>query len=207
MAPPEEDDPDNSYRAGHVRVTDMPGGAEAFGLCARFCYGIAITLNAHNIVIARCAAEYLEMKEDMEKGNLVFKLEVFLSSSVLKSWKDSIFALKSTRATTLGPWPQDLKLVSRCIDAIASKTSVDPSIVDWSFTYSRKRPADALGLPGSRSHSSQQATNASQNAGASPRKLGLGFPGEAFFRSYGRSMIFFGSREGRVGNKEVLQRN
>ncbi|KAI5071578.1 hypothetical protein GOP47_0014207 [Adiantum capillus-veneris] len=125
-----------------VRLDDIPGGVKAFELCAKFCYGISITLNAYNVICVRCAADYLGMTEEVEKGNLMFKLEVFLSSSIFKSWKDSIIALKTTKS--LLPWSQDLQIVSRCIDSIASRTSVDPSKVDWSYTYTRKLPKNGI---------------------------------------------------------------
>ncbi|KAK6125248.1 hypothetical protein DH2020_040992 [Rehmannia glutinosa] len=37
------------------------------------------------------------------------------------------------------PWSEELKIVSHCLDSIASKASVDPSKVDWSYTYNRKK--------------------------------------------------------------------
>lgn len=121
--------------ADEINIQDIPGGGDTFELCAKFCYGIVITLNAFNVMAVRCAAEYLEMTEAMEKGNLVFKIEVFLNSSMFRSWKDSIIGLQSTKM--LLPWAEDLKMISRCIDSIASKTSVDPTKVDWSFTHTR----------------------------------------------------------------------
>ncbi|KAL4181625.1 hypothetical protein AMTRI_Chr12g272090 [Amborella trichopoda] len=122
-----------------VHIPDIPGGPAAFEVCAKFCYGMAVTLNAYNVAAARCAAEYLEMHESVEKGNLIYKLEVFLNSSVLRGWKDSIIVLQTTRA--LLPWSEDLKLVARCIESIALKASVDPTRVDWSYTYNRKKLA------------------------------------------------------------------
>ncbi|RWW13201.1 hypothetical protein BHE74_00017690 [Ensete ventricosum] len=98
-----------------------------------------VTLNAYNVVAARCAAEYLEMTEDVEKGNLIYKIEVFLNSSVLRSWKDSIIVLQATKS--LLPWSEELKVAGRCIDCIASKTSVDPTNINWSYTYNRKLAA------------------------------------------------------------------
>ncbi|XP_039015019.1 BTB/POZ domain-containing protein At1g67900-like [Hibiscus syriacus] len=65
-------------------ITRFPGGIEAFELCAKFCYGITITLGSYNIVAAQCAAEYLQMTEDVEKGNLSCKLEVFFNSCILQ---------------------------------------------------------------------------------------------------------------------------
>jgi hypothetical protein len=40
-----------------IQLVDFPGETEAFELCAKFCYGITITLCAHNVVAVRCAAE------------------------------------------------------------------------------------------------------------------------------------------------------
>lgn len=119
-----------------IQLYDFPGGAKAFEICAKFCYGITVTLNPYNVVAARCAAEYLEMTEDMDRGNLIFKIEVFLNSTVFRSWKDSIIVLQTT--SSLLPWSEDLKVVGRCIDSIASKTSVDPSSINWSYTYNRR---------------------------------------------------------------------
>lgn len=126
----------NEENADEVHIFDFPGGPKAFEICAKFCYGMTVTLNAYNVVAARCAAEYLEMTEDIDRGNLIFKIEVFLNSSVFRSWKDSIIVLQTTKS--LLPWSEDLKVVGRCIDSIASKTSVDPLNVNWSYTYNRK---------------------------------------------------------------------
>lgn len=119
-----------------ISLPNFPGGPKAFDICAKFCYGMVVTLNPYNVVPARCAAEYLEMTETVEKGNLIFKIEVFLNSSIFRSWKDTIIVLQS--AKNLLPWSEELKIVGRCIDSIASKTSVDPSNVTWSYTYSKK---------------------------------------------------------------------
>uniref|UniRef100_A0A2P2LJW9 NPH3 domain-containing protein n=2 Tax=Rhizophora mucronata TaxID=61149 RepID=A0A2P2LJW9_RHIMU len=119
-----------------VQLPDFPGGVEAFELCAKFCYGITITLSAYNIVSARCAAEYLQMIEDVEKGNLIYKLEVFFNSCILHGWKDSIITLQSTKAYPL--WSEDLEITSRCIEAIASKVLSHPSKVSLSHSYSRR---------------------------------------------------------------------
>ena len=87
----ESRDPDLSK----IALDDLPRGAEGFELVAKFCYGIAVDLAAANISGLRCAAEYLEMTEDLEEGNLIFKTEAFLSYVVLSSWRDSILVLKS----------------------------------------------------------------------------------------------------------------
>ncbi|KAL5224393.1 hypothetical protein ABZP36_011032 [Zizania latifolia] len=119
-----------------VCIHDIPGGVKTFEICTKFCYGMVVTLNAYNVVAARCAAEYLGMTEDVDKGNLVFKIEVFLNSGVFRSWKDSIIALQTTDAML--PWSEQLKLAARCIDSIASKAISNPCNVMWSYTYNRK---------------------------------------------------------------------
>ncbi|KAG4924533.1 BTB/POZ domain-containing protein [Glycine max] len=119
-----------------VQLPDFPGGVEAFELCAKFCYGITITLSAYNIVAARSAAEYLQMTEDVEKGNLIYKLDVFFNSCILNGWKDSIVTLQTTKALPL--WSEDLTVSSRCIEAIASKALSHPSKVSLSHSHSRR---------------------------------------------------------------------
>ncbi|KAL2543299.1 BTB/POZ domain-containing protein [Abeliophyllum distichum] len=131
-----------------VQIPDFPGGIESFELCAKFCYGITITLSAYNIVAVRCAAEYLQMTEDVEKGNLIYKLEVFFNSCVLHGWRDSIVTLQSTKA--FGVWAEDLGITSRCIQAIASKVLAHPSKVSLSHSYSR-RGRDDISCNGSES--------------------------------------------------------
>lgn len=127
-----------------VDISDIPGGPSAFEICAKFCYGMIVTLNAYNVLAARCAAEYLEMFETVEKGNLIYKIDVFLTSSVFRTWKDSIIVLQSTKS--LLPWCENLKVINHCIDSIASKASIDPSEVEWSYTYNRKKLQSENGI-------------------------------------------------------------
>uniref|UniRef100_A0ACD5XH73 Uncharacterized protein n=1 Tax=Avena sativa TaxID=4498 RepID=A0ACD5XH73_AVESA len=122
-------------------ISDIPGGPSAFEICAKFCYGMTVTLNAYNVLAARCAAEFLEMFETIDKGNLIYKIDVFLSSSIFRTWKDSIIVLQTTRS--LLPWSENLKVINHCVDSIAAKASINPSDVDWSYTYNRKKlPSD-----------------------------------------------------------------
>ncbi|CAH2076207.1 unnamed protein product [Thlaspi arvense] len=128
------------HQEDEIEIAEIPGGPASFEICAKFCYGMTVTLNAYNVVAARCAAEFLEMYETVEKGNLVYKIEVFLNSSILQSWKDSIIVLQTTRA--LSPYAEELKLTGRCLDSIASRASIDTSKVEWSYTYSKKKNLD-----------------------------------------------------------------
>ncbi|XP_058772112.1 BTB/POZ domain-containing protein At1g67900-like [Vicia villosa] len=115
-----------------VQLPDFPGGVEAFELCAKFCYRITITISPYNIVAARCAAEYLQMTEDADKGNLIYKLEVFFNSCILYGWKDSIVVLQMTKA--LYSWSEELLITNRCIGAVCSKVlrKVCNDDDDWS---------------------------------------------------------------------------
>ncbi|XP_044491642.1 BTB/POZ domain-containing protein At1g67900 [Mangifera indica] len=139
-----------------VQLHDFPGGVEAFELCAKFCYGITITLSAYNIVAARCAAEYLQMTEDVEKGNLIYKLEVFFNSCILHGWRDSIVTLQTTKAFPL--LSEDLGITSRCIEAIASKVLTHPSKVSLSHSYSR-RGRDDISCNGTESQRHKPASS------------------------------------------------
>lgn len=115
-----------------VALDDLPGGPESFELAAKFCYGIAVDLTAANISGLRCAAEYLEMTEDLEEGNLIFKTEAFLSYVVLSSWRDSILVLKSCE--NLSPWAENLQIVRRCSESIAWKACTNPRSIRWAYT-------------------------------------------------------------------------
>ncbi|WOH14051.1 hypothetical protein DCAR_0933567 [Daucus carota subsp. sativus] len=115
-----------------IALDDLPGGPEAFELAAKFCYGIAVDLTATNISGLRCASEYLEMTEDLEEGNLIFKTEAFLSYVVLSSWRDSILVLKSCEK--LSPWAENLQIVRRCSESIAWKACANPKGIRWQYT-------------------------------------------------------------------------
>ncbi|XP_066372736.1 BTB/POZ domain-containing protein NPY4-like [Miscanthus floridulus] len=134
----------NEEKNDEVDISDIPGGPSAFEICAKFCYGMIVTLNAYNVLAARCAAEYLEMFETIDKGNLIYKIDVFLTSSVFRTWKDSIIVLQSTKS--LLPWCENLKVINHCIDSIVSKASIDPSEVEWSYTYNRKKLPSENGI-------------------------------------------------------------
>lgn len=119
-------------------LDDLPGGPEAFELASKFCYGVPVDLTATNISGLRCAAEYLEMTEDLEEGNLIFKTEAFLSYVVLSSWRDSIFVLKSCEK--LSPWAENLQIVRRCSESIAWKACSNPKGIRWAYTGKSPSP-------------------------------------------------------------------
>ncbi|CAI9275126.1 unnamed protein product [Lactuca saligna] len=126
--------------SSHLQITqlhDIPGGSKAFELCAKFCYGITITISAYNIVSALCAAKYLQMTEDVEKGNLVHKLEVFFNSCILNGWKDCIVTLQTTKPFKLQS--EELGITTRCIESVVSKVISNPSKVSLSHNQNGER--------------------------------------------------------------------
>ncbi|CAL0334533.1 unnamed protein product [Lupinus luteus] len=125
----------NDSESVSIELHDLPGGADAFALCAKFCYGISINISAHNIVSSLCAAKFLQMNESTEKGNFVGKLEAFFSSCILEGWKDSIVTLQTT--VKLPEWSENLGITRKCIDSIVEKVTTSPSQVRWSYTYTR----------------------------------------------------------------------
>ncbi|KAF6168108.1 hypothetical protein GIB67_011493 [Kingdonia uniflora] len=76
------------------------------------------------------------MTEDIEKGNLFYKLEVFLNSCLLHGWMDSISTLQSTKFIPFSF--EDLEITSQCIDVVASNVQTHPMKMKQSCTYSRK---------------------------------------------------------------------
>ncbi|KAL1539312.1 BTB/POZ domain-containing protein-like protein [Salvia divinorum] len=119
--------PESTSELQLIKLHGFPGGVEAFELCAKFCYGITITLSAFNIVSTRCAAEYLQMTEDVEKGNLIYKIEVFLNSYILHGWRDSIVTLQTTKA--FPSLSEEVGVTGRCIEAVASRVLAHPDKV------------------------------------------------------------------------------
>ncbi|KAL2906428.1 BTB/POZ domain-containing protein SR1IP1 [Bienertia sinuspersici] len=101
----------------NVEIHDIPGGSEAFELAAKFCYGFNFELSTENIAMLRCVAEYLEMTEDYAVGNLVGRTESYLNEVALKSLSSCVSILVTSE--NLLPMAEQVKLVSRCVDAIA----------------------------------------------------------------------------------------
>lgn len=111
-----------------LQFHDIPGGAKAFLLVAKFCYGVKIDLTAANVVSLRCAAEYLRMSDEYGEGNLITQTENFLNE-VFGNWTDSIRALETCEEDL--PHAEELHIVSRCINSLAMKACADPSLFSW----------------------------------------------------------------------------
>ncbi|CAN6234281.1 unnamed protein product [Urochloa humidicola] len=65
-----------------LELPDLPGSHGAFEVAAKSCYGVAVGITAANVAALRCAAEYLEMSEELEEGNLASRAEAFLNYDV-----------------------------------------------------------------------------------------------------------------------------
>lgn len=65
----------------------------------------------------RCMAEYLEMTEDYAVGNLVGRTDAYLNEVALKSLAGAVSILHISE--NFLPIAEKVKLISRCIDAIA----------------------------------------------------------------------------------------
>ncbi|KAL5998342.1 hypothetical protein ACLOJK_009282 [Asimina triloba] len=111
-----------------LQLHDIPGGPRAFELILNFCYDIKLELTALNVVSLRCAAEHLQMTEEYGKRNLISVTEGFLDE-VLRSWKDAMKALETCE--DLLPHAEEVNIVSRCIESLAARACVDPSLFNW----------------------------------------------------------------------------
>ncbi|GFP80972.1 BTB/POZ domain-containing protein at5g66560 [Phtheirospermum japonicum] len=126
----QEEEQDEDEEQCQITLPDFPGGCESFETAAKFCYGVKIDLSAANTAALRCAGEYLEMTEEYSEDNLISKTERFISQSVLRNIRYSIKALTSCQE--LIPTAENLGIVQRCIDAVASKAATsDPSLFGW----------------------------------------------------------------------------
>ncbi|KAG6398207.1 hypothetical protein SASPL_139662 [Salvia splendens] len=126
-----------------VDIPGVPGGADAFELAAKFCYGINFEITTENIAMLRCVAEHLEMTEDYAVGNLVARSEAYINEVALKSLAGAVSVLHSSE--DLLPTAEKVKLISRCIDMVAFVACKDsqfaspdpgaassaPPAVDW----------------------------------------------------------------------------
>lgn len=112
-----------------INLPKIPGGAKTFELVAKFCYGVKLELTASNVVYLRCAAEHFEMTEEYGEGNLIVLTETFLNQVVLRNWKDSIKALQT--ADDILAEAEELNIVKRCIESLATRASTDPNLFGW----------------------------------------------------------------------------
>ncbi|XP_065864404.1 BTB/POZ domain-containing protein At1g03010 isoform X2 [Euphorbia lathyris] len=105
-------------KVSRINIACVPGGAEAFELAAKFCYGVNVEITISNVAILLCASHYLEMTEDFAEKNLQARAESHLREMVLPNISSSISVLH--RCETLLPIAEEINLVGRLINAIAN---------------------------------------------------------------------------------------
>ncbi|CAL5357875.1 unnamed protein product [Camellia sinensis] len=101
-----------------INLSAVPGGPEAFELAAKFCYGVNTEITLSNVAMLRCAAHFLEMTKDFAEKNLETQTEAYLKENILPNTSNSISVLH--RCESLLPIAEDINLVNRIINAIAS---------------------------------------------------------------------------------------
>lgn len=101
-----------------INLQTVPGGAYAFELAAKYCYGAKIEISLSNVAMLICAAHYLQMTEQFGDNNLQGQAEMFLKEIVITNVKNSIIVLH--QCETLLPTAEEINLVSRIITAIAT---------------------------------------------------------------------------------------
>ncbi|XP_008788108.3 BTB/POZ domain-containing protein At3g08570-like [Phoenix dactylifera] len=104
-----------------LELFKVPGGAPAFELAAKFCYGTNFEITTSNVAHLRCIAEYLEMTEDYQEENLIARTETYLNEIVVQSLEKSIEVLCASEG--LHPTVDELGILDRCVDAIAINAS------------------------------------------------------------------------------------
>ncbi|CAL5388004.1 unnamed protein product [Camellia sinensis] len=106
-----------------IEFLSLPGGAESFELAAKFCYGFNFEITSSNVAQLCCVSDYLKMTEEFSKNNLSSRAEEYLGSIVCKSLEMCVEVLQ--QCENLLPLADELNIVSRSIDAIASKACVE----------------------------------------------------------------------------------
>ncbi|CAN4121544.1 unnamed protein product [Withania somnifera] len=122
-----------------LQLGDIPGGAKAFELVAKFCYGVRFELTPLNVVALRCASEYLQMTNEYGEGNLVSVTESFLND-VFGNWTDTIKALETCEEVL--SYAEELHIVSRCINSLAMKACNDSKLLNWPVMENGNDSAD-----------------------------------------------------------------
>ncbi|RWW66264.1 hypothetical protein BHE74_00026373 [Ensete ventricosum] len=101
-----------------INLHGTPGGAEAFEIAAKFCYGINTELNPSNVAMLRCAAHYLEMTEEFAEKNLELRTEIYLKEAVIPNIVNSITVLH--HCESLLPAAEEINLINRILTAVAT---------------------------------------------------------------------------------------
>jgi hypothetical protein len=108
--------PDVSAQPGptEIRLKDFPGGATAFEVVAKYCYGMDIELTVDNIAPVYCACRVLKVV-DLERST-----EAFMNDIVLRDPIKAAVVLRVTAGIAHMTEAMMAGLVGHCINAIAS---------------------------------------------------------------------------------------
>ncbi|XP_061360073.1 BTB/POZ domain-containing protein At3g22104 [Gastrolobium bilobum] len=100
---------------------DFPGGAEGFELILRFCYNSGKAyISPSNLLLARCAAEYMEMKESVvDVSNLFEQTEKSLQEISYWTWSDLLIVLKQCQNLSLVA--DSSVMLERCLDSVVGR--------------------------------------------------------------------------------------
>ncbi|XP_041992667.1 BTB/POZ domain-containing protein At5g48800-like [Salvia splendens] len=113
----------DSERPTSIELRGLPGGADSFDIAAQFCYGVNFEITSANVADLYCASHYLEMTEDYSNSNLISRAGEYLDTVVCRSLETSVEVLRCCEP--LLPLADELRVVARCVDAIASKASAE----------------------------------------------------------------------------------
>ncbi|KAJ3701637.1 hypothetical protein LUZ61_005342 [Rhynchospora tenuis] len=102
-----------------LELLNVPGGLNSFELAVKFCYGINFEITTTNVAQLCCISDYLEMSEEYSNENLSLRSESYLETVVCKSLEMCIEVLH--QCENLLPLADELKIVGKCVDSIASK--------------------------------------------------------------------------------------
>ncbi|KAL8139132.1 hypothetical protein V2J09_005133, partial [Rumex salicifolius] len=109
--------------ASKMELINLPGGSESFELAAKFCYGIKFEMTPANIAQICCVSDYLDMQEELSDDNLGSRAEHYIDTVICSNLKMCVEVLR--KCESLLPLADELRIVSRCIDSIASKACVE----------------------------------------------------------------------------------
>ncbi|CAH9102867.1 unnamed protein product [Cuscuta europaea] len=101
-----------------MNLSGIPGGAEAFELAAKFCYGVNVEVTLSNVAMLNCIAVFLEMTEEISERNLEMRTEMFLKEIVLPKISNSIAVLHCCEE--LQPLTDKNDIITRLINSIAN---------------------------------------------------------------------------------------
>ncbi|KAJ8622285.1 hypothetical protein MRB53_030814 [Persea americana] len=117
----------STMTAGNLKVLfhDLPGGAEAFELMARFCYNSgSISITPSNVCLLHCIAHFMEMTEGLSGSspNLIEQTEKTLEGIAYWTWSEILITLKQCQ--NLFPVVHSLGILKKCLDSLVGRIAL-----------------------------------------------------------------------------------